>query len=178
VVFSPGNQSVSALPGNPSHIYRAGCHLSSWQLTNDWHGQRHSARQATMFCNNRSLFLCIYTQTIFRRVSDYNITEYFSRFRIWECKPTLESPLLLPPYPFLSFLPFVFPPPLISHPFPFPLLWCCYHDVVIARVIVCMQDKRCGLQAHVDEREQGQNNSINTLQIKLQKLQETHQEIR
>jgi len=41
-----------------------------------------------------------------------------------------------------------------------------------------MQDKRCGLQAHVDEREQGQNNSINTLQIKLQKLQETHQEIR
>jgi len=33
-----------------------------------------------------------------------------------------------------------------------------------------MQDKRSGLQAHVDEREQGQNNSINALQIKIQKL--------
>ena len=33
-----------------------------------------------------------------------------------------------------------------------------------------MQDERSGLQAHVDEREQGQKNSITALQIKMQKL--------
>jgi len=33
-----------------------------------------------------------------------------------------------------------------------------------------MQDKRSRLKAHVDEREQGQSNSINAVRIKIQKL--------